>query len=315
MPFSSDPPFSLDPISPLDALAREKQTWRSRLLRHIHKLKKKEEELRANLERCAQWPRIRHEAELIKFHFASLSPGASSVLVYDWLNEQPCHLTLDPAKTVQEEMTARYRRAKKWEAAMEPLKGYLDTILSKIQKLEESLHSLDVLHAPDEVSLLISSLAVLLPQPGQRVTRNAPHVLLPFKEYRSASGTRIWVGKNAAANEALTFQFAHGRDWWLHASGFSGSHVVIRMAKEQQPDAETLQDALQLALYHSKARAHGESTICVTQRKYVSKGGSRQKGLVHIAKHRSMWVRFDEARYRGLRERTGSSSTHREGAP
>lgn len=113
---------------------------------------------------------------------------------------------------------------------------------------------------------------------------------------------KIWVGKNAKMNEKLTFQLANGRDWWLHVSGYPGSHVIIKMNKDQEPDPETLKDAFQLALYHSKARDMGEGEICFTQRKYVSRLGRKKTGLVQISKHQTAWIRADPVRLQALKK-------------
>lgn len=96
---------------------------------------------------------------------------------------------------------------------------------------------------------------------------------------------------------------ANGRDWWLHVRGCPGSHVIIRLDKNLEPDSETLKDALQLALYYSKARHQGEGEICFTQRKYVSRLGKNKTGLVQISKHQTAWIRLDPVRLQALKDR------------
>ncbi len=38
----------------------------------------------------------------------------------------------------------------------------------------------------------------------------------------------MYVGKNNLQNDELTFQFAKGNDWWFHAKGAPGSHVIVK---------------------------------------------------------------------------------------
>ncbi len=101
---------------------------------------------------------------------------------------------------------------------------------------------------------------------------------MPYREFWSRSGLRIWVGKKAKDNDTLTFKLAHGSDFWLHVHGYPGSHVIIKINKGKDPDADTIQDALQLALYYSQAKSQGSSRcinyakeVCFSVRKRVLK--------------------------------------------
>ncbi len=164
-------------------------------------------------------------------------------------------------------MTARYKQAKKLQAGLIPLSQQLQKVQQKITTIKDQQRTLSLLQTLDEVLKFKLSLSLSLPQ-----KTSIKHAPLPiYREYQSVTGMKIWVGKNAASNELLTFQLANGRDWWIHVRGFPGSHVVIRLGKQQEPDSETLKDAFQLALHYSKARHHGEGEICFTQRKYVSR--------------------------------------------
>ena len=53
----------------------------------------------------------------------------------------------------------------------------------------------------------------------------------PF-HYLSSDGFSIYVGKNNFQNDELTFKFATGNDWWFHAKGIPGSHVVVSRPPE-----------------------------------------------------------------------------------
>lgn len=284
-------------------LTQEKQDLQTLLSRQMKSLQRKEQKLLENLKECEQWTHIQHEGDLIKSHFASIKKGSSLIHVHDWITNQPYELTLDPTKTPQEEMAARYKRAKKLQAGKIPLSHHLTETRNEIQTFEELRQKLDKIKVIEELSkfkqLLPSSL-----QPHNRELSKPPLPLPIYKEYQSITGVKIWVGKNAKANEKLTFQLANGRDWWLHIRGCPGSHVIIRMNKDQEPDSETLKDAFQLALYYSKARTQGEGEICFTQRKYVSRLGQKKTGLVQISKHQTTWIRLDPVRLQALKKQT-----------
>ena len=74
----------------------------------------------------------------------------------------------------------------------------------------------------------------------------------PF-HYISSDGFHMYVGKNNFQNEELTFKFATGNDWWFHAKGIPGSHVIVKSEGQELPD-RTFEEAGRLAAYYSKGR-------------------------------------------------------------
>lgn len=261
------------------------------------KLQKKEQEILENLQQCSRWAERQHEGELIKSQFSSIKKGAATLTVYDWLTDQQIVLTLDPSKSPQEEMTTRFRKAKKLQAGISPLKRFLESVQKELQRVKQKEHLIDQVSSINELLSLKEKIEVPIRQVDKSFRKTSPI----YREFFSASGLTIWVGKSAKANDRLTFQLANGRDWWLHIRGFPGSHVIIRVAKDQKPDPDTLKDAMQLALYFSKARTSGEGEVCVTQRKYVLKLG--KAGQAQVSLHQTHWVKLDLERIHALHNR------------
>ena len=87
----------------------------------------------------------------------------------------------------------------------------------------------------------------------------------PYRTHASADGFEIRVGKSAADNDVLSLdrELCRADDWWLHASGCPGSHIVVRVPDGDDASSggaaagalprETLLDACALAVAHSKA--------------------------------------------------------------
>lgn len=283
---------------------KEKRNLQILINKSIAKKEKKEKLLLENVKQCLQWSTIQHEGDLIKFHFASIKKGLSPVYVHDWLTNQPHYLELSPTKTLQEEMAARYKRAKKLKAGQRHLIQHLEQTQKELHFLKQEQHTLSLINTIEELINFKSSLSFSF----QQTNRVVKPPSLIYREYESANGTKIWVGKNDKANDRLTFQLARGYDWWLHIRGHPGSHVIIRLEKNLELNSETLKDALQLALYYSKARSQGEGEIWFTQRKYVSRLKKAKPGLVQISKHQTAWVQLDSVRLQVLKERISNRS-------
>ena len=100
----------------------------------------------------------------------------------------------------------------------------------------------------------------------------------PF-HYISSDGYHIYVGKNNFQNEELTFKFATGNDWWFHAKGIPGSHVILKSNSEQVPD-RAFEEAGRLAAYYSKGRDSDKVEIDYIEKKHVKKPSGAKPGFV-----------------------------------
>jgi predicted ribosome quality control (RQC) complex YloA/Tae2 family protein len=110
---------------------------------------------------------------------------------------------------------------------------------------------------------------------------------LPYRVYRSAGDVEIRVGKGAADNDKLSTEPQHrdGDDWWLHASGCPGSHVVIRSETlgVSELSREVELDAAVLAANYSKAAKTGTIGVNLCRARQVSKPMGAKPGLVQLS--------------------------------
>ena len=80
----------------------------------------------------------------------------------------------------------------------------------------------------------------------------------------------MYVGKNNIQNEELTFQIAEGGDWWFHAKGMPGSHVIVKCKGKELPD-ETFEQAARLAAHYSRGGRQDKVEVDYIQKKHVKK--------------------------------------------
>ena len=96
--------------------------------------------------------------------------------------------------------------------------------------------------------------------------------------YLSSDGYHMYVGKNNFQNDELTFSFANGNDWWFHAKGAAGSHVIVRTNGDELPDS-TFEEAGRLAAYYSKSRGADKVEIDYVEKKHVKKPNGAKPGF------------------------------------
>ena len=107
--------------------------------------------------------------------------------------------------------------------------------------------------------------------------------------FDSPDGMQILVGRNASDNDVLTFKVASPRDFWLHVSGESGSHVVV--CNPENLDSlprETLRFAARLAARYSKARNAGKVSVHVARCSDVRKPRGLAAGKVILSSYKSV---------------------------
>ena len=131
-------------------------------------------------------------------------------------------------------------------------------------------------------------------KPAEKVERR------PYRRYLSATGRPILVGRGSKENDELTFKVAKGNDLWLHVRGRPGSHVVVPMGKEEEPDQETLLDAATLAAHFSGERGERMADVAWTRRKHVRKPRGSPPGMVSVSGERGLLLRVEEERLKRL---------------
>jgi len=112
-----------------------------------------------------------------------------------------------------------------------------------------------------------------------------------YRTVEQVDGCEILVGKAAVDNDMLTFRVARPNDWWLHAAGHAGSHVVVRALEGSDVPRHVLERAAELAAYHSKAReTRGKIAVHLCRAGDVRKRPGAPAGQVELKRHETMKV-------------------------
>ena len=101
----------------------------------------------------------------------------------------------------------------------------------------------------------------------------------------------VLIGKNSRNNDILTFKFAHNYDWWFHAQGVPGSHVVLHLSdKNIQPPISVIKQVASVAAYHSNAKNSSSVPVNYTTVRYVRKPRKSAPGEVTISHENTIFV-------------------------
>jgi hypothetical protein len=107
-----------------------------------------------------------------------------------------------------------------------------------------------------------------------------PTPLKGIRSFALRDGHELLVGRSAQGNQQLTFKMARGRDLWFHLRDGPGSHVILRLAKNEEPGASLLLVAAAMALHYSSLRGERADIRFAYRRDLEAVSGQPGKALV-----------------------------------
>jgi predicted ribosome quality control (RQC) complex YloA/Tae2 family protein len=296
-----DPEAFFESLKKDTILANEKKRLGGFISREKKRGEKYLTRMKTNAESIADPELVQKQAELLMIHLALVKRGNSEILVPDTFDpDQPeIRIELDPKLDGPRNGEKLFKRARRNRRKQKALAERIEQIEQRVYMLVQARAELDEVGALDELSIVLEILDDLGIATGPKVKRRAQVSAGP-REYASHDGNTIYVGRSAKENDAVTFKLGRGNDYWLHALGSPGSHVLIRMKKNEPLKQETLLDAATLAAWYSKLKESGGGEVVYTQRKYVTKPKGAPAGKVTHSQGKSIAVRLEKKRLERL---------------
>ncbi len=216
--------------------------------------------------------------ELIHTYGYGLAEGAKKLDALNYYTDEMVSIPLDPQLTPLENAQKYFDRYGKLKRTCEALGALTKETHAELLHLESIAASLDIAVSEDDLAQIKEELAQSGYIRQRRSQKKAVSKSKPF-HYVSSDGFHMYVGKNNFQNDELTFHFASGSDWWFHAKGIPGSHVVVKANGESLPD-RAFEEAGRLAAYYSKGRRNEKVEIDYLERKNVKKPNGSKPGFV-----------------------------------
>lgn len=230
--------------------------------------------------------------ELINTYGYGVEPGSKSFEALNYYTGEMVTVPLDPQIPVQENAKKYFDKYGKLKRTCEAVTKLLEETGSEVEHLRSVQTALDIaLQEEDLVQIkeeLMQSGYIRKRNPGSK----RPKITSKPFHYISSDGYHMYVGKNNLQNEELTFQTARGNDWWFHAKGAPGSHVIVQTNGGELPDT-TFEEAARLAAYYSSNRGADKVEIDYVEKKHVKKPNGSRPGFVVYYTNYSMMIDSD----------------------
>ena len=230
--------------------------------------------------------------ELLNTYGYEVEPGAKSMEALNYYTNEMIQIPLDETMTPQENAKKYFDKYSKLKRTKEALDTLLQETGDEIKHLESIAASLDI--ASSEEDLVQIKEEMMEYGYVKRKNTGGKKVKVTSRPYHyiSSDGYDIYVGKNNFQNDELSFKFASGNDWWFHAKGQPGSHVIVKSKNEELPD-RTFEEAGKLAAYYSKGRQAPKVEIDYTQKKNLRKPTGGKPGFVVYYTNYSLLIEPD----------------------
>ncbi len=261
------------------------------------RLKKKLDNQRAELRECERADEIKKNGDLITANLWQLTRGMTEVELTDyesWDEERGEYgtriITLDERLSPSSNAQKYYKKYTKARNAKVELakqielgEAELTYIYSVLDALSRAETAADLAEIRDE--LYRSGYASRMK--GYAAPRKQPAPAVA--KFRTTNGYTVLVGKNNLQNEYITHKLADKNDYWFHAKGVPGSHVVMLTGGEE-PDAQDFTDAASIAAHFSKAAGGVQVPVDYLLVRHVRKVPGAKPGFVVYHQNWSAYV-------------------------
>ncbi|MCR5848403.1 MAG: NFACT family protein [Lachnospiraceae bacterium] len=262
----------------------------------ISKNKSRIGEWEKELKECDNKETLKKYGELLKAYSHSLSQGRS-VEVLDYYTGKNIIIPLDENKSIIENSNRYFndyskskRRESKLSVLMEESKKETDYLEEMLLYISLSENNNDL----DEIRNELFEKGYLKKNSSVRNRKKTSSI----KHYLYDGNYHIYIGKNNIQNEEVTFKIATGNDWWFHAKGVPGSHVIVKSDKDKgaaewdMPN-EVFELCGALAIINSSNSGLSKAEVDYTRKKHIKKPAEGDKGMVIYHTYYSMVAKPD----------------------
>jgi len=217
-----------------------------------------------------------------------LTKGMELIKVVDYITNNEVEIKLNPKKSPQESIDFYFEKAKDEKINFKISEQLFASSLTKYNKLKQIEKEFGNASSIDDYIEIKTKLKISdKKNEKKKVTDGAK-----LREFLIDGKYHVLVGKDSKSNDMLSIKIVKQNDYWFHARGLPGSHVVLRVenTKEAIPKS-IIKNVAQIAAFYSKAKTAGTAPVSYTLAKFVRKKKGMEPGKVLIEKEQVLLVK------------------------
>ncbi|MDZ7763052.1 MAG: NFACT RNA binding domain-containing protein [Melioribacteraceae bacterium] len=243
--------------------------------------------LRKRVEEGSKEKEYRHIGDLLISNLHQIKKGMKEITLKDFQSDKEFKIKLNDTLSPKQNVDYYYDKARGEKINYEKSKELFTNAEQKynrLQKLKEEFENTDDLAKLQSIK---DELGIKDKRKVEQTENQSK-----FRHFIIEGKYNVYVGRDSKSNDKLSIKFAKQNDYWFHARGYPGSHVVLRVdnPKEGVPK-NILKDAASIAAYYSKAKTAGTVPVAYTFAKYVTKRKGMEPGKVYLQKENVLLVK------------------------
>ena len=235
---------------------------------------------RKELEDCNKGEKYRLWGDLITANIYRLRRGDSEAALEDYETGKTVTVPLDKRLTPAANAQVYYKKYAKTKSARAHLSEQIRLAEEESAYLSSVADAMTRVSTEKELSEIRAELSAAGFASGLKKNTSKSQVKPSYLTFRTSGGYTVYCGKNNIANDWLTFKKADRHDWWFHAKGVPGSHVIMECAGREEPSAEDFTQACMIAAAYSSLSEQKNAEIDYTEVRYVKKPPQAKPGYV-----------------------------------
>ncbi|MDY4897959.1 MAG: NFACT RNA binding domain-containing protein [Eubacteriales bacterium] len=249
------------------------------------RISRKLEHQRQELAQCAQGEEYKRQGDLITANLYAIEKGSREAILTDYGNMREdgtfpvCRVELDPMLTPVANAQRLYKKYNKSKHATVELTRQIELgeqELEYLRSVSESLGHAETTEDLGEIRAELFDSGYASRMKGYTAPRRATHRYLKFV---TDGGFSVLCGKNNTQNEFITHKVADKNDYWFHAKGRPGSHVILECGGREPGDIDFTQAARIAALYSGASDGHNVA-VDYTRVRNLKKAPGAKPGFV-----------------------------------
>jgi len=276
---------------------RRRRSIIGKLLKAIARQEKLIEKLERELREVSDYDRYRYHGELLVANLYRLKERTSSIELEDWESGERIRIDLDDRLTPSENAQLffkYYDKSRRKEIQVTRRLKELNDEREYLEQLEEMVRLSENLVELDSFKDELRQAGIIRENVEKKRKKTPPSGPRIFERY----GFKYLVGKNNTQNDEIT-KAASKEDFWFHARGIPGAHVILKKAGKDVPE-KAIRFGAALAGRYSKGRFSGKVEVSYTPAGNIIKPKGAKPGMVIYRKAKTILVDLSTELEEGL---------------
>lgn len=256
--------------------------------KELNKIAVKLNNLKGRIEKGSKENLYYEYGNLLLANIYLLKKGLTHIKLKTFDQQNEYIIKLDPKLPPKKNVDKYFEKAKDEKVNFNKSTQLFKLTQQKHEELTEEYKKFKNAESADEISKIYKS---IIPK-KQEIIKMDSGLKFKYWQYKIDDKYDCFIGRDSKSNDYLSIKFAKQNDYWFHARGLPGSHVVLRVenVKEGIPK-DVVKKAASLAAFYSKAKTAGTAPVSYTFAKFVYKKKGMEPGKVLLTKEKTLLVK------------------------